>query len=165
MEALECIKTRRSVRTYQDTPVERAVIEDIVDCGKLAATARNIQPWMFLVLTQKDTIGRVAAMTDHGKFLASAPCCIAVFCEKVRYYLEDGCAATQNILLAAKAHGLGACWIAGDKKPYCSDIAGLLGVPDDYTLVSLCAIGYSATVPHPEKKPLQQVMRWERYSP
>jgi nitroreductase len=163
MDAIECIKTRRSVRSFKKESVDRSVIEDIVDCGRLAATAINIQPWQFIAVTDAATRSKIASITDYGKFIAEAPCCIAVFCEKVKYYLEDGSAATQNILLAAHAHGLGSCWVAGDKKPYCAEVARLLGVPDSHTLVSLVAIGYPASVSSPPKKALSEVLHWEKF--
>lgn len=163
MDAIECIKTRRSIRSYSRGQIDRSVIEDIVDCGRLAATAINVQPWQFVVITQPDRLAQIAAITDHGKFIADASCCIAVFCGKVKYYLEDGCAATQNILLAARAHGLGSCWVAGDKKEYCRRIAELLHVPDYYNLVSLIAIGYAESTPAPAKKPLSEVLHWEEF--
>ncbi|MDH7600813.1 MAG: nitroreductase family protein [Armatimonadota bacterium] len=163
MDAIECLKTRRSVRSYKQESIDRGVIEDIVDCGRLAATAINLQPWQFIAITDREMLQKIAETTDHGKFIADAGCCIAVFCEKVKYYLEDGSAATQNILLAAHAHGLGACWVAGDKKPYCDEIARLLNVPDKYTLVSLVAIGRPAAVPNPPKKSLSEVLHWERF--
>lgn len=163
MDAIECMKTRRSVRSYKPATIDRSIIEDIVDCGRLAATAINLQPWQFVVVTERDMLQKIASITDHGKFIAEASCCIAVFCEKVKYYLEDGSAATQNILLAAHAHGLGSCWVAGDKKPYCGEIAKLLNVPDKYTLVSLAAIGHPAAVPSPAKRSLSEVMHWERF--
>lgn len=163
MDAIECMKTRRSIRAFQDKPVPKEVIEDIVDCGRLAATAINIQPWMFICVQDKAMLQKIADTTDHGKFIAQAPVCIAVFCEDTKYYLEDGSAATQNILNAARAHGLGSCWVAGDKKPYCSSMRDMLGLPVNYKLVSLVAIGYPATENNPPKKPLSEVLRWERF--
>lgn len=163
MDAIECLKTRRSVRSYRQGTVDRAVIEDIVDCGRLAATAINIQPWLFVAVTDEETRRKIASITDHGKFIADASCCIAVFCSKdSKYYLEDGSAATQNILLAARAHGLASCWVAGDKKAYCDDIRVLLNAPESHTLVSLISIGHPEAVPSPAKKSLEDVLRWER---
>jgi nitroreductase len=163
MDAIECLKTRRSVRQYKPGSIDRPVIEDIVDCARLAATAMNIQPWQFVAVTNGETLQRIASITDYGKFIADAACCIAVFCEKGKYYLEDGSAATQNILLGAHAHGLGSCWVAGDKKPYCSEIRDLLKVPDSHTLISLVAIGHAASIPSPAKKPLAEVLHWEQF--
>ncbi|MHB0998881.1 MAG: nitroreductase family protein [Armatimonadota bacterium] len=158
------MKTRRSIRAFEDKPVPRDVIEDIVDCGRLAASAINIQPWVFVAIQHDDRRQAVADLTDYGKFIAQAPLCIAVFCQDSKYYLEDGCAATQNILNAAKAHGLGSCWVAGDKKAYAKDVARLLNIPDDHNLISLIAVGYPAQDANPPKKSLYDVMHWELYN-
>lgn len=163
MDAIECMKTRRSIRVYQDKPVAKEIIEDIVDCGRLAATAINVQPWKFIVVQDAAMRKKLAQIADHGKFIDQAAVCIAVFCQEGKYYLEDGSAATQNMLNAARAHGLGSCWVAGDKKEYAPVIRDLLGMPVDYKLVSLIAIGYAAEERNPQKKPLSEVLRWERY--
>jgi len=161
MEAIECMKTRRSIRRYEDRPVPKNIIEDIVDCGRLAASAINIQPWKFVVVQDRETLKRIADATDYGKFIAQAGACIAVLCEDVKYYLEDGSAATQNILNAAHAHGIGACWVAGDKKPYAARIVEMLGMPPTYKLVSLVSLGYPAEKPSPSKKTLSEVIVWK----
>jgi nitroreductase len=164
MDAIECMRTRRSIRVYKDTPVSREVIEEIVDCGRLAASAINVQPWQFIAVTDAAVRKQIADITDYGKFIAQAPICVVVFCDDVKYYLEDGCAATQNILNAAKAHGLGSCWVAGDKKEYGPKLRQLLGLPDSYKLISLIPIGHAAQEGHPDKKPLADVLHWEKYS-
>ena len=163
MDAIECLKTRRSVRVYQDQPVPREIIEDIVDCGRLAATAINIQPWSFVVVVDAEMRKTIAEMTDHGKFVAQAPVCICVFCLDSKYCLEDGSAATQNILNATRAHGLGSCWVAGDKKEYAPKIGQLLGLPSDYKLISIVPMGYPNEQPTPAKKALSEVIHWERF--
>jgi len=163
MDAIKVLKTRRSVRAYTREPVPRKIIEDVVDCGRLAATAINIQPWEFVVVTDAEVLRRIAKTTDHGKFIADAPVCIVVLCRDTKYYLEDGSAATENILLAAHAHGLGSCWVAGDKKPYAPEICRLVGAPQGYKLVSLIPIGYPAESPEKTKRPLSGVLHWEKY--
>jgi nitroreductase len=163
MDAIEMLKTRRSVRTFQDRPVPREIIEDIIDCGRLAASAINIQPWEFVVVTDSAVRRRLAETTDHGRFIAGSPVCIVVLSRDSKYYLEDGSAATQNMLLAARAHGLGSCWVAGDKKPYAPDICRIVGAPDGFRLVSLIPMGYAAEHPNKEKRPLADVLHWEKY--
>jgi len=138
-------------------------IEDIVDCGRLAATAINIQPWEFVAVTDSNERKRIADTTDHGPFIAEAPVCIVVLANDSKYYLEDGSAATQNILVAARAHGLGSCWVAGDKKPYADTICQMVGAPEGYRLVSLIAIGHVAATPEPPKRPLDEVLHWETF--
>jgi nitroreductase len=163
MDAIEMLKTRRSVRAYTGAPVPREILEDVIDCGRLAATAVNVQPWEFVVVTGRELLRRIAQTTDHGKFISDAPVCVVVLCEDTKYYLEDGSAATENILLAARAHGLGSCWVAGDKKPYASDICHLVGAPRGYKLVSLIPIGYPAESPEKSKRPLSDVLHWDKY--
>jgi nitroreductase len=163
MDAIEALRTRRSVRTFKTDPVPRETIEEIVDCGRLAATAINIQPWEFVVVTEPAKRQQMAAVTDYGPFIAKAPVCIVVLCQETEYYLEDGAAATENILLAAHAKGLGSCWVAGDKKPYAETIPKMVGAPAGYKLVSLIAIGHPEIIPSPSKRPLSQVLHWEKF--
>lgn len=163
MDAIEAIKTRRSVRKYLDKEVPKELLETIVDCGRLSATARNEQPWEFIVVVDKELKRKIAEQTDHGKFINEAGACIVVVCKDTKYYLEDGCAATQNILVSAHALGLGSCWIAGDKKPYCSSILKFLNVPESFRLVSLIAIGYPASIPSPQKRSLSEVLHWNLF--
>jgi len=115
MEAIKALKTRRCKRKFLPTPVPKKAIEDIIDCGRLAPSAVNIQPVEFIVVTKEEIRRKIAEMTDYGRFIAEAPVCIVVFSRQTKYYLEDGSAATENILLAAHAHGLGACWVAKRK--------------------------------------------------
>jgi len=113
----------------------------------MAATANNMQPWEFVVVADPGMLRRIATTTDYGKFIVDAPACVLVLCRDMKYYLEDGSAATENILLAARAHGLGSCWVAGDKKPNAAEICRLVGSRQGYKLVSLIPIGYPAENP------------------
>ncbi|MCS7223338.1 MAG: nitroreductase family protein [Armatimonadetes bacterium] len=163
MDALHCLKTRRSIRVYQKRSIPKEVLMDIVDCARMSPSAVNKQPWEFIVITDPLLLRQVAELTDYGKFIADAPACIAVFCQQTRYYLEDGSAATMAILLAAWAHGVGSCWVAGDKKEYADPIRRLLKVPDGYRLVSLVPLGYPAEQPEKEKRPLERVLHWNTF--
>ncbi|MCC7175370.1 MAG: nitroreductase family protein [Bryobacterales bacterium] len=164
MDAIVALKTRRSVRSYLARPVPREIIEDVVDCGRLAASANNAQPWEFVAVTDGELRRKLANLADFGRFIADAPVCIVVLCRDSKYYLEDGCAATENLLLAARAHELGSCWVAGDKKPYAREICGLLGAPEGYRLISMVAMGYPAETGGKEKRALPDVLHWDRYS-
>ena len=164
MEALEALRTRRSCRRFAARDVPRDLVEKVVDAGRLAATARNDQPWEFVVVTDPAARGKIAGKTDYGPFIAHAPVCIAVLCKDTKYYLEDGSAATQNTLLAAHALGLGACWVAGDKKPYAPEVAGLLGAPEGVRLVALVALGWpEGKLPNPPKRTLPEVLHWGKF--
>lgn len=164
MEALKCIKTRRCVRQYKDEAIKEDALKEIIDAARLAPTARNVQPWHFIVVTEKEVLKKIADLTDHGKFIAYAAACVIVCCEDTKYYLEDGCNASENILLAAKSFGIGGCWVAGDKKSYCEDIKKLLEVPDDYKIISLLPLGYSTgEVQMPDKKSLDEILHWQKF--
>jgi len=128
MDALLALKARRSVGSYKPDPVPPKIVEDIVDCGLLAVTALNLQPWEFVVAAEMESRRQLAEMIDTGRFIGEAPVCVAVFCRDTKYYLEDGSAAIQNMLVAARAHGLGSCWVAGDKKPYFARVGEMLGM-------------------------------------
>lgn len=164
MEALEAIKNRRSNRIFINKPVPKEIIEQIIDGARLAPTANNIQPWEFVVVTEQSARKKIANLADFGRFIADAPVCIAVFCKDTKYYLEDGCAATENILIGACALGLDSCWVAGDKKAYAGDIGKLLSVPGSCKLVSLLALGYSnIRVTSKGKRELDKVLHWEKF--
>lgn len=164
MDAIETIKTRRAVRAYEGKPIPKEILEEIIDCARLAPSAKNVQPWEFVVVTDKTKNKRIAELTDYGKHIESAAACIVVCCRNTKYFLEDGCAATENILLAAKALGIGSCWVAGHKKPYCDEIRKLLEIPKDLIIISLVPLGYpkGKTEPH-NKRMLEEVIHWEGF--
>lgn len=164
MDAMEAIRNRRSVRGFRKDPVPQKVIEGIIDAGRLAPTARNVQPWDFVVVRDAAARAALAKLAVTGPFIADAPVCVAVFCNDTKYWLEDGCAATENIIIAARAHGLGHCWVAGEKKPYAGAVAALLGAPAGHRLVALIAIGYPEADPEPvPKRPLAEVLHWDKF--
>ena len=158
------IRSRHSVRKYKDDPVEEKTIKDALDCARLAPTARNEQPWLFGTVQNRDTLRAIADLTDNARFIADAPICFAVFGKRsAKYYLEDCCAATMQLLLALQAWGVGSCWVAGEKKDYAEDVRILLNVPEEYTLVSLVPAGYPEEIQIAKKKLLDEVTFFERY--
>jgi nitroreductase len=163
MDCISALKTRRSVRAYTGDPLSRQVIEDIIDCGRLAATAINIQPWEFVVVTDRRTLQAIAEIADYGKFIAQAAACVVVLCKDTKYYVEDGATASQNILVAARAHGLGSCWVAGSKTFYATKICRMVGAPKSHKLISLLALGHPAEEPQKDKRPLAEVLHWEKF--
>ena len=164
MDAMQCLTTRRSRRSFRSDPVTVDTIRQVLNAGRLAPSARNIQPWEFVVVTDEKTRLKLAQLMEYGKFISQAPVCIVIFCRDTKYYLEDGCSATTNILDAAHALDLAACWVAGDKKHYAEDVRKLLGVPDGYKLVSSIALGKAGQPePEPAKRPLEEVVHWENF--
>ena len=164
MDFLKAIEQRCSTRRFDGSPARRDLLELIVNAGRLAPTARNEQLWEFVVVSDRRRLRELAALTDHGRFIAEAGGCIGVLCRPGKYYLEDGCAATAQMLLAAAAAGLQSCWVAGDKKPYAEAIARFLGAPETMKLVSLVAVGREAgPTPRADKRDLDDVLHWEQF--
>jgi len=162
--AVTVIRSRHSVRKYKDTPIDDKIVKDALDCAHLAPTARNEQPWFFGAIRDRDTLKAIAGLADNGRFIANAPICFAVFGKKdAKYYLEDCCAATMQLILALQGWGVGSCWVAGAKKDYAEDVRKLLNVPEDYTLVSLVPAGYPEEISIAKKKPLDEVTFFDRY--
>jgi nitroreductase len=161
MDALEAIRTRRSIRKYRTDPVPRELIETVIDAGRLAATGGNKQPWEFVVVTDPAKRAELAVMGGHGKFIAQAPVCIAVFAGEGITPFEDCAAAAQNILLAARALGLGTCWVGNPRASFAERARVFLGAPEKYKFFALIALGYSDESPQPPKRAPGQVTHWE----
>lgn len=164
-QTLEIIERRRSVRKYLDKPISKDILKQLVDAGRLAPTARNDQPWEFVVVTECELLKKVGEATDHGKFIRDSATCIVVCCQDTKYFLEDGSAATENIILAAESFGIGSCWVAGHKKAYCEEVKKTLNIPNDLIVISLISLGYPDPLEkiNRQKKELDKVIHWEKY--
>jgi nitroreductase len=167
MEALDAIRLRRSVRKYTGEPIPRTDIEMIIEAGRLAATGGNRQPWDFVVVTEK---GMIDQLKVAAEWMDKAAFIIAVVMDpESSWWLEDGSAAVENMLIAATALGYGSCWLEGWTKPREEEFKKLLGIPFEKRLLTLIPIGVPAQGPPEqwptvEKRSLQDVLRWERYS-
>lgn len=166
MDTVEAIQNRYSCRSYRADPVSSELLMKLVDAGRLAPSGRGEQPWEFVVVTDVSTLKELAKQAESGPQIGRAAACIAVFCRKdAKYALEDGAASTENILLAVTGLGLGACWIAGDKKPYAGRVASALNAPPDMKLISLISLGFPADeIPKDRKRrPLNEVLHWQGF--
>lgn len=160
------IKSRRSVRKYKPDPVPDAAVHDALDCARMAPTARNAQPWQIGVVRDKETLKKIALLASHGKFIADAPLCFAVFGrDDHQYVVEDCCAATDQLILGLWAHGIGSCWVAGYQKDYGEEVRKLLGVPDEYLLISLVPAGFPVEMARPSKLELEEIVFYEHWEP
>lgn len=161
MNALEAIRKRRSVRKYTEEPVPRKDLEKIVDAGRLAATGGNRQPWDFIVVTDRAMIERLKVAAE---WMEKAAAIIAVVMDpSSRWWVEDGSAAVENMLIASTALGYGSCWLEGYTLPHEEEFKELLGVPKEKRLLTLVPIGVPVEWPTREKRSLEEVLHWERY--
>ncbi|MBG0776254.1 MAG: nitroreductase family protein [Desulfovibrionaceae bacterium] len=161
MDALECILTRRSVRAYTPEPVTDAEIRTLLEAAMAAPSACNQQPWEFVVVRDRETLAKVGTINPHARMAAKAPLGILVCGDATLekcpgFWVQDCAAAVENLLLAARAMGLGAVWTA--VFPVEERIAGyraLFGVPERVTPMAFLVVGHPAE----EQKPA------ERYNP
>ena len=161
MDALEAIRKRRSVRKYTGDPIPRQDLETIVDAGRLAATGGNRQPWEFIVVTGRDMIDQLKVA---AQWMDKAGAIIAVVLDSsTRWWVEDGSAAIENMLIASTALGYGSCWLEGWTLPREDEFKVLLGIPEDRRLLTLIPIGVPVGWPTCEKKSLDEVLYWEQY--
>jgi nitroreductase len=161
MDTLEAIFTRRSIRAYTSQPVSVDTIENLLRAAMQAPSAGNQQAWQFVAVTSRPQLNALAEALPYGRMLTTAPLGIIV-CgdlehEKSKgYWVQDCSAATQNILLAAHALGLGAVWLGVyPREDRVRDVRQTLGIPESYIPLCAIAVGYPA-----EQKP-----RADRYDP
>jgi nitroreductase len=161
MDALEAIRKRRSVRKYTGDTIPRKDLEKIIDAGRFAPSGYNEQPWEFIVVTDREMIDQLKVAAE---WMEKAAAIIAVVMDpSSRWWIEDGSAAIENILLACTALGYGACWLEGYTLPLEEEFKVLLGIPEEKRLLTLIPVGVPAEWPTKEKKPLEEVIHWEKY--
>jgi nitroreductase len=155
MEALQAIMTRRSVRSFTDEPVSEEQLEALLRAAMAAPSAKNEQPWRIVVTRDRDVLRRWSMATPFARPLAGAAAGLAVCGETVAikhsgFWVDDCGAATQNILLAAHAIGLGAVWIGvAPSKLMIANVRRILKPPRSVTPFALIAIGHPLTQPAP----------------
>ena len=158
MEVLEAIFTRKSIKKYKDTPVPKEMIDTIIKAGRCAPSGLNKQSPIILAVTDKkvrDELSFINAGSDPFKRsdpFYNAPCVLVVLADKsVPTYLYDGSLVMENLMLAAHALGLGACWIHRAKETFeMSEGKALLkkwGIEGDYEGIGNCIVGYPAVTP------------------
>ena len=170
METFEAIRRRKSVRKYQQKPIEKEKLLKILEAARLAPSAKNLQPWHFVVVTDQKVREEIARGTIYARFIKDAPVLI-VGCgdPRSKFYQIDVAIALQNLVLAATDLGFGTCWI-GDFRE--EKVKRLLGIPDRLRVVALVTVGYekegldiSRKVLHTfrKRKPLEEIVHWERF--
>ncbi len=143
MDALKAILSRRAVREFTKQPVALEQLIKIADAGRHAMSARNQQPWHFIIVREPKTLTELGALCTTGRFVGGAPSAIVVLKDKgnQRWGDSDCAQAVQNMANAAWAMGLGTCWVGhfdGQK------IAAILGVPDSWAVFTVLPFGSPA---------------------
>lgn len=169
MEVIQAIKTRRSVREFEDKYVEDEVIEQILEAGRWAPSGLNNQAWRFVVVRNKDSKAKLSQLTHYGSIILRANVLIVVFLDKEQMYdytkdVQSIGACIQNMLLAIHALGLGGVWL-GEILKNKSKVNDILKAPVYYELMGVVALGYPTKKSRrSDRKELTQLVFRERYA-
>jgi nitroreductase len=149
MDTLEAILTRRSIRDYTRQPVPGEIIRELLQAAMSAPSSKDSRPWHFLVLENRRTLNRVPLYFPYAFMIRRAPVAIVVCGDQSmsvfgEYWTIDCAAASQNIVLAAHARGLGACWCGAYKAevPQTVSFQTWLGLPLNIIPFAIIPIGY-----------------------
>ena len=173
MELFEAIRRRRSIRAFTEEEVSEREIKELLEAAILAPSAGNIQPWSFVVIRDHDTKRKLAEAALNQFFIEKVPVVIVVLADWNRsrrhygsrganlYCLQDTAAAIQNMLLAAVALGLGACWVGAFQEDM---VSAVLEVPEGFRPVAIVPVGRPAEKPNPPyKRSLEEIVHYETF--
>lgn len=166
---IDAVKGRRSIRKYEDKPVEDEKIWEMLEAARWAPNAGNTQTWRFFVVKNEELKRKISGAALNQRHIRAAPVDIVVgydIEEMYRFYRERGtelyaiqdcAAATQNMLLRAYSMDLATCWVgAFDEK----EVAKILDLPQKIRAVAIVAVGYPADKEETPRKPLEDVVEF-----
>jgi nitroreductase len=171
MDVLEAIRTRRSIRKYKPIPIPEEKILTVLKAARLAPSAKNLQPWKFIIVRNEELKHKLIHACNNQKFIAEAPVVI-VACALIdeafgtmggymSSYSVDLAIAVDHLTLAAVAEGLGTCWIGSFSE---EKVKSVLGIPPDVRVVALTPLGFPDEKPEPPgRKPLEDIICYDRY--
>ncbi len=169
MDAMDVILSRRSVRKYTERPVPDEMVNELLQAAMAAPSAGNEQPWHFIVIRDRAILDAIPAFHPYSAMLKYASVAIVVCGDLLRekfrgFWVQDCAAATENLLLAATAMGLGAVWTA--IYPMEERVAGmrkLLDLPEPVIPLSLVPVGYPAEPQRRAERFAVERVHWDRW--
>jgi nitroreductase len=173
MDLFEAIKNRRSVRAFTDEDVSKEEVEKLIDAARMAPSAGNIQPWKFAVVRKPEIKRKLAEAALNQTFIEEAPVVIVVCANEEEshigygkrgvtlYCIQDTAVATQNLLLAAYALGLGSCWVGAFEEEQTKKI---LNAPPNMRPVAMIPVGHPSKKSRaPQRKTLREIIQHETF--
>ena len=142
MDVFDAVRTMLAVRSYQETPVPEDIVRQIVEAGRLTGSAKNVQPWHFIVIENHDTLQQIGALARTGPYVAQAPLAITVAVEKTPFAVSDASRAIEAMLLTAWSNGVGGNWVGFVGSV--DAVKPLLGIPETLDVLAVLAFGYPA---------------------
>ncbi len=166
-DLIQTIFARRSIRKYTSESVSEEDIQTLLEAAMAAPSASNRKPWQYVVVTERGTLDALAEAHPHGKMLFDAPLSISVcgdLTEMERYWVQDCSAATENLLLAATALGLGAVWLGVyPREERVEAVRQILALPDHITPLNAISIGHPAEVKRSRTQFDEARVHWEQW--
>jgi len=169
MSVLDVIRSRGSIRRYEDKPIPRDTLMKILEAARLAQSAANRQPWEFIVVTDPSIKNRLVKAARNQGFVGEAAVvivCLADPSKSARVgsfqgFLIDLAIAIENMALTAWDLGVGSCWIGAFDENMVKEI---LDIPSGLRVVSLLTLGYPAEQPRPKiRRSLDEIVHYEKY--
>ena len=166
---MNSIFARRSIRKYEDTPVEEEKIKRLLGAAMSAPTARNQREWEFIVVTDREVRRQLSEASPYAKPAFAAPLVIVPAADKNRmtspkYFEQDLAAATENILLEAEELGLGAVWMGiAPLEERMRKVSGTLNLPENILPFALIAVGYPVEINKAEDRYEESRVHYNRY--
>jgi len=173
MDLFEAVRARRSIRAFSEGDIPDETVEKLIDAARKAPSAGNIQPWEFIIVKNKETKRKLSIAAGYQAFIEEAPIVIVVCADQIRswrgygsrgaelYCIQDTAAAIENLLLAACAMDLGACWVGAFYEDKVKDI---LRIPRGIRPVAIIPIGRPAERPKPRgRRSLNEIIHYETY--
>lgn len=172
MEFYDVIRRRLSVRAYKPDPVPEEVLRRILEAARLAPSAKNYQPWRFIVVTDEKIRQELVPACRGQSFIAQAPVVICACAIEEQAWKGMGgywsaaevdvTIALEHLILAATAEGLGTCWIGAFIE---AEVKRVLQIPEGVKPVALTPLGYPAQEPKPRpRKALEEIVCYNRFS-
>ncbi len=141
MEVFETVRTVLAVRAFQNKPVPPEVVQKIIESGRLTASAKNEQPWRFIVVEDHETLQKLGGVARTGPYIAQAPLAIVVVIDRTPFAVSDGSRAVQSMILTAWSEGIGSNWVGFVGMP---EVNKLLNIPDNMDVLAVLPFGYPA---------------------
>jgi nitroreductase len=168
MTVLEAIRKRYSCRAYIDKPIEQEKLDQIFEAARLAPSAKNLQDWRFVVVSEKGKKRQVAESTSQPEVFGKAGVMIAA-CSNTDYVMRCGQAAgaidvaiaLEHICLQAAELGLATCWI-GSFEP--EKVRKVLEIPQGVAIIELMSLGYPADkAKKPSREPIENIVCYDKW--
>jgi nitroreductase len=163
MEVFEAVRTVLAVRAFRDQRVSEDIVRKIIEAAHLTASGGNKQPWRFIAVEDRETLGHLGAVATSGPYISTAAFAVVVLVEKTPLAVSDASRAVQSMVLTAWSAGVGSNWVGFGGF---EEIKALLGIPAELDVLAILPFGYpAAALGHGKKnrKPLSEVAFRERY--